>query len=141
MLYRVGRVTLVLKVILVHMALLDILEGMVPLENQDLKDHLVTKAVMQLIKIVINVHQLVPLRVTKAVLVNQVMMDYLANLVNQVLPVNLVDASLVHLENLEEMVSQVMMEWMVGLVNLATLESLEKMLALRRVTVQISLLA
>ena len=141
MLYRVGRVTLVLKVILVHMALLDIQEGMVPLENQDLKDHLVTKAVMQLIRIVINVHQLVPLRVTKAVLVNQVMMDYLASLANQVLPVNLVDASLVHLENLEEMASQVMMEWMVGLVNLATLESLEKMLALRRVTVQISLLA
>ncbi len=138
MLYRVGRVILVLKVIPVHMALLDILEGMVPLESQDLKDHLATKAEMQLIKIAINVHPLVPLRVTKVVLVNQEMLGYLANLANQVLLVNLVDAFLVNLDHLEEMVNQVMMEWMAGQVNLAILEALEKTLALRRVTVQIS---
>ena len=108
--YRVGRVTLVLKVILVHMALLDILEGMVPLESQDLKDHLAAKGVMQLLGIAINVHHIKPLRVFKVLLGNQVILGYLETLANQVLLVNPVDVFLAHLDHLEEMVSQVMME-------------------------------
>ena len=126
------------KVILVQMVLLESLEMMVLLEIQDLKDHLVIKVVMQLSKIVIDVHHTVLPKVSKVVLVNQAILAYLASLVNQVLLVILVDVFLVILESLEKMVSLVMMELMANLVNQVNLEVLEMPLALEGLPVQIS---
>lgn len=108
--HMVGKVTLVLKVILAHMALLDGLELMVPMENQDPKDHLVTKAVMQPTEIVINAHHTVLPRVTKVLLVKQEILAEMAYLANQVLVVSQVNVFLEILEHLEGMVNQVMME-------------------------------
>ena len=141
MLYREGKELPVPKVMMVKMALLESLDKMVLLENQDLKDHLVIKAVMQLSKIVDDAHHSVPLKAFKVVLVSLVILAYLASLAGQVLVVNLVDAFLVNLENLEKMVNQVMMEPMVNLVNQVSLEVLEMPLVLRRLSVEVSFLA
>ena len=129
---------LVLQARMVQMVLLASLGMMVPLDTQDLKDHPVIKAVMQLTEIAVDAHQLVPLKVFKVLLVKQEMMVCLAGLANQVPLVNLVDAFLVIKESLVKMVNQVMMESMVSLVNQVTLVDLEMLLGLRSLLVQIS---
>ena len=120
---------------------LDTLEKMVLLENLDLRDHLVIKAVMQPSKTAVDAHHIVPLKVTKVLLVNQEILVYLAGLVQQVLLVSLVSASMVIVESLEKMVNQVMMETMVNLAFQANPEDLEILLILATLPVQILLLS
>ena len=129
------------KVKMVKMVILESLEMMVPLGTQDLKDHVVIKVVMQLSEIVVVVHHPVLQKASKVDLVNQAILANLAILALKVLLVNLVDAFLVIVENLEMMVSQVMMESMANLVNQVSLEDLEMLLALKSQSVQISSLA
>ena len=129
---------LVAKVGMVLMVLLESLEKMVPLETQDVRDHLVIKAVMQLSEIAVDAHQAVPPKVSKVVLVNQESLVYLATLAQKVPVVNLVGVFLVAVESLEKMVNQAMMELMVNLVNQVSLEDLGMLLALRSLHVQIS---
>ena len=129
---------LVPKAGMVQMVLLESLEMMVLLETQDLKDHLVIKAVMPLSEIAVDAHQAVPLKVTKVVPVNKEILVCLAGLANQVLLVKTVGVFLVIVESLEKMVNQVMMEPMVNLVNQVNLEDLEMLLALRSLPVQTS---
>ena len=120
---------------------LDTLEKMVLLENLDLRDHLVIKAVMQPSKTAVDAHHIVPLKVTKVLLVNQEILVYLAGLVQQVLLVSLVSASMVIVESLEKMVNQVMMETMVNLAFQANPEDLEILLILATLPVQMLLLS
>ena len=129
------------KVKMVKMALLESLEMMEPLETQDLQDHVVTKVAMQLSGIVVIAHHPVPQKASKVDAVNQAILANLAILAVKVLLVNLVDAFLVIVENLEMMVSQVMMEPMANLVNQVSLEDPEMLLALKSQPVQISSLA
>ena len=129
---------LVPKAGMVQMVLLESLEMMVLLETQDLKDHLVIKAVMPLSEIAVDAHQAVPLKVTKVVPVNKEILVCLAGLADQVLLVKTVGVFLVIVESLEKMVNQVMMEPMVNLVNQVNLEDLEMLLALRSQPVQTS---
>ena len=120
---------------MVHMVFLESQEMMVPLEVQGLKDHLVIKVVMQLLKIALNAHHTVTSKVTKVLPADQ---EILVSRVDQAHLVGLVNAYPVHLEHLEVMVDQVLMESMADLVGLV---SLEMLLALGRVPVQISSLA
>ena len=126
---------------MVKMVLLDTLEKMVILESLDLRDHLVIKAVMQLSKTAVDAHHINRLKVTKVLLVNQEILVYLAGLVQQVLLVSLVSASMVIVESLEKMVNQVMMETMVNLAFQANPEDLEILLILATLPVQILLLS
>ena len=119
------------KVKMVHQALQDVLEMMVPLENLDQKDHLVIKAMVQLSKIVADAHHILHLKVIRVLSVNQEILVYLADLVNQVLLVNLVSAFLVTVERVEKLVNQAVMELMVDLVNQVSLEDLEMQLMSR----------
>ena len=123
------------------MVLLDTLEKMVTLENLDLRDHLVIKAVMRLSKTAVDAHHINLLKATKVLLVNQEILVYLAGLVQQVLLVSLVSASMVIVESLEKMVNQVMMETMVNLAFQANPEDLEILLILATLPVQILLLS
>ena len=131
---------LVLKAGMVHMVLLGTLEVMVLLDSLDLKDHLVIKAMLQILEIVVDAHPILHLKVTKVLLVNQVILVYLAGLAVQVLLVNLVDVLLVTVESLEQMVNRVMMEPMVDLVNQVSPEDLEIQLMSRILPVQTMLL-
>jgi len=126
---------------MVQMALLESPEMMEPLDIQDLKDHLVKKAVLQISEIVLDVHHLVLPKAIKAVLVNQENPADPVGQVDKVLLANLVDAFMVFLENQEKMVNQVMMEPMVNLVNRVSLEDVEMPLAFENLPVQISSLA
>ena len=110
MFYREGRVTQVAKGEMVQMVLQEVLGMMVPLVTQVLKDRLVIKVVMQLLKIALNAHHTVTSKATEVVPVHQGILASLAGQANQVLVVNLVDAFLDRPDLLEEMVSQVMME-------------------------------
>ena len=125
---------------MVKMVHLDTLEMMVPLESLDLKGHLVIKAMMPLSEIAVDAHPTVLLKVTKVLLVNQEILVNLAILAHKVPVVNLVNAFLVIVENLEQMVNQVRMELMVYLVNQVNLENLEILLMLNILPVQIPLL-
>ena len=131
---------MVSKVETVKMVLLEYLEMMVPLETQDLKDHLVIKVVMQLSGIVVDAHHPVPSKAPQVAAVNQAILAHPVGLAVQVLVVNLVDAFLVIVEHLERMVNQVMMESMVNLVNQVNLEALEITWIFKTLVVQISLL-
>ena len=135
--YRESKVLQVQKVKMVQMAHPESLEMMVPPEIQVLKDHKVTKADLQLSKIVPDAHQVLPRRVSKVVPVNQEIPANPAILVQWDLAVNLVDAFLVIKEIPEQMVSQVMMEQMVRLVIQVHLEILVIMFALRNLLVAI----
>ena len=128
------------KVEMVKMVLLEYLEMMVPLESQDLKDHLVIKVVMQLSGVVVDAHHPVPSKASQVAPVNQAILAHPVGLAVQVLVVNLVDAFLVIVEHLEGMVNQVMMESMVNLVNQVNLEALEITWIFKTLAVQISLL-
>ena len=141
MLYREGRVTQVPKAEMVQMAFPDILEIMALLETKDLKDHLVLKVVLQLLKAALNAHHTVTPKATKVVPVHQETVASPVAQGGQAPLVNLVDAFLVNQEHLDEMVDQVMMEPMADLVNQVSLEDLEMLLASGRVPVQISSLA
>ena len=129
---------LVARVRMVLMVLLESPEKMVPLVTQDVRDHLVIKAVMQLSEIAVDAHQAVLPKASKVVPVNQESLVYLATLAQKVPVVNLVGVFLVTVESLEKMVNQAMMELMVNLVNQVSLEDLEMLLALRSQHVQIS---
>ena len=128
------------EVKMVKMVLLESQEMMVSLEIQDLKDQLVIKVVMQLSRIAAVAHHPVPAKVSQDHLAHLVILAYLVDLAVQVLLVDLVDAFLVTVENLEKMVNQVMMESMVNLVNQVSQDYLEIMLALITLDEQISLL-
>lgn len=136
-----GRVIQVSKAEMVHMVLPDSPEMLVPLEAQDLKDYLVIKVVMQLLKTALTAHHTVTPRDTKVLLVHQEILVSLVDQADQVILVSLVDAYLVYLEHLEVMVNQVMMESTADLVDPVSLEHLEMLLASGRVPVLISLLA
>ena len=138
MLYREGRATQVPKAEMVHMVLLEIPEMLVPLETQDLKDHLVIKVVMQRLKVALHAHHTVTPKATEVVPVYQEILASPVVQAGQVLLVNLVDVYPVNPEHLEVMVDQVMMESTADLVDQVSLEDLETLLALRRVPVQIS---
>ena len=129
---------LVARVRMVLMVLLESPEKMVPLVTQDVRDHLVIKAVMQLSEIAVDAHQAVLPKASKVVPVNQESLVYLATLAQKVPVGNLVGVFLVTVESLEKMVNQAMMELMVNLVNQVSLEDLEMLLALRSLHVQIS---
>ena len=129
---------LVARVRMVLMVLLESPEKMVPLVTQDVRDHLVIKAVMQLSEIAVDAHQAVLPKASKVVPVNQESLVYLATLAQKVPVGNLVGVFLVTVESLEKMVNQAMMELMVNLVNQVSLEDLEMLLALRSQHVQIS---
>ena len=129
LLYRGRKEILVAKVKMVKTVLLESQEMTVPLETQDLKDHLVIKAGMQLSKTVVVAHHSMPPKAFRAVLVNQASVADPAGPVSEVLLVNLVGAFLVNLESLEKMVNQVMMESMEDLVSQESLEKLEMLLA------------
>ena len=129
---------LVARVRMVLMVLLESPEKMVPLVTQDVRDHLVIKAVMQLSEIAVDAHQAVLPKASKVVPVNQESLVYLATLAQKVPVGNPVGVFLVTVESLEKMVNQAMMELMVNLVNQVSLEDLEMLLALRSLHVQIS---
>ena len=105
--YREIRVILVTKVEVVQMVHLENMEMMVYPELQDLQEHLVIKAVMQLTKIALNVHHTPHLKVTEVLQVNQEILAYLEGMANQVLLVNLVNAFPVIVDALEQMANQV----------------------------------
>ena len=129
---------LVARVRMVLMVLLESPEKMVPLVTQDVRDHLVIKAVMQLSEIAVDAHQAVLPKASKVVPVNRESLVYLATLAQKVPVENLVGVFLVTVESLEKMVNQAMMELMVNLVNQVSLEDLGMLLALRSLHVQIS---
>ena len=128
---------MVTKVEMVQMVHLDNTEMMVSLGLQDLEDHVVIKAVMQLTKTALNVHHTQRLKVTGVLQVNQEILAHLAGMANQVHPVTLVDAFLVIVDALEQMVDQVKMELMADLVHQVNLEDLEMMFTFRILPVQI----
>ena len=123
---------------MVKTVLLENQELMVTLDSQEFQDDKVKRVVEQLSRIVPVAHHPVPPKASKVPPVHHAIVANLVDLALQVLLVNLVDAFLVTVENLEMMVHQVMMDSMANLVNQVSPGELEIMLALKDLPVQIS---